>query len=86
MTGSLAKITLHSIRIQAVMLLFEANMSDIQVMGQLQYKSVAFQMYYRNTLALARLHAKAMKSSDNYHSTPALVTDDEDFEDDEHDS
>ena len=45
MTGSLAKITLHSIRIQAAMLLFEANASDIQVMGRLRYKSIAFQMY-----------------------------------------
>ena len=43
-------------------------------------------MYYRNTPALARLHAKAMESSNNYHSAPAVVTDDEDFEDDKQDS
>ena len=84
--GSLPKITLNSIRIQAAMLLFEANASDIQVMGRLQYKLIAFQMYYRNTPVLARLHAKAMESLDNYHSAPAIVTDDEDFEDDEQDS
>ena len=48
------------------MLLFEENATNIQVMGQLQYKSIAFQMYYRITLALARVSAKAMESSDNY--------------------
>ena len=86
MSGSLAKITLHSIRIMAAMLLFEAKASDIMVMGRLRYKSIAFQMYYRNTPALARLHAKAMESSDNYQSALAIVTDDEDFEEDEEDS
>ena len=49
MRGSLAKITLHSIRIQTAMLLFKANTSNIQVMGQLQYQLIAFQMYYHNT-------------------------------------
>ena len=34
--GSLAKITLHSICIKAAMLLFEANSTNIQVMGRLQ--------------------------------------------------
>ena len=43
-------------------------------------------VYYRNTPALAKIHAKAMESSDNYTSTPAVVTDDEDFEEDEADS
>ena len=86
MTGSLAKITLHSIRIKAAMLLFEADATDIQVMGRLRYKSIAFQMYYRNTPVLARLHARATESSDNYQSAPAIVTDDEDFEEDEADS
>ena len=68
------------------MLLFEANATDIQVMGRLRYKSIAFQMYYRNTPALAKIHAKAMESLDNYRSTLAVVTDDEDFEEDETDS
>ena len=84
--GSLAKITLHSIRIEAAMLLFEANATDVQVMGWLRFKSIAFQMYYRNIPALARLQARAMESSDNYQSAPAIVTDDEDFEEDEADS
>ena len=84
--GSLAKITLHSIRIEAAILLFRANATDIQVMGRLRYKSIAFQMYYRNTPALAKIHARAMESSDNYRSTPAVVTDNEDFEEDEADS
>ena len=84
--GSLAKITLHSIRIKAAMLLFEADAIDIQVMCRLRYKSIAFQMYYRNTPALARIHARAMESLDNYRSVPAVVTDDEDFEEDEADS
>ena len=86
MSGSLVKIKLHSIRIMAVMLLFEAKASGIIVMSQLRYKSIAFQMYYRNTPALARLHARAMESSDNYQSAPAIVTDDEDFEEDKADS
>ena len=86
MLGSLAKITLHSIRIMAAMLLFEAKASDIIVMGQLRYKSIAFQMYYCNTPTLARLHARAMESSNNYQSAPAIVTDDKDFEEDEADS
>ena len=86
MTDSLAKITLHSIRIEAVMLLFEADASDIQVIGRLQYKSIAFQMYYPNTPALARLHARAMESSDNYQSAPAILTNHEHFKEDEKDS
>ena len=74
MSGSLAKITLHSIRIMAAMLLFEAKASDIIVMGRLPYKSIAFQMYYRNTPALARLHAKAMESSDvGFQDPPFLL-------------
>ena len=60
--GSLAKITLHSICIEAAILLFKANATDIQVMGRLWYKSIAFQMYYHNTPALAKIHARAMKS------------------------
>ena len=83
MTGSLAKITLRSIRIEAAILLFKADATDIQVMGWLRYESIVFQMYYRNTLALAWLHARAMESFDNYQSAPAIVTDDEDFEEDE---
>ena len=43
-------------------------------------------MYYYNTPVLARLHAKAMKSSDNYHSAPVVVTNDEYFKDDKQDS
>ena len=86
MTGSLAKMTLHSICIEAAMLLFEADATDIQVMGRLRYKSIAFQMYYRNTPALARIHARAMESLDNYQSTLEVVTDNEDFEEDEADS
>ena len=39
----------------------------------------------RNTPALARIHAKAMESSDNYMSSPEVVTDVEDFEEDESD-
>ena len=84
--GSLANLTLHSIRIEAAMLLFKANATNIQVMGRSQYKSIAFQMYYRNTPALARIHAKAMESLDNYRFAPAVLTDNEDFEEDEADS
>ena len=83
--GSLANITLHNICIEAAMLLFEANATDIQVMGRLRYQSIAFQMYYRNTPALAKIHAKAMESLDNYMSSPAVVIDVKDFEEDEAD-
>ena len=64
--GSLAKITLHSTPICAAMLLFEAKAIDMHVMGCLQYLSMAFQMYYPNTPALAKIHVKAMESSGNY--------------------
>ena len=43
-------------------------------------------MYYHNTPTLAKIHAKAMESSDNYRSTAAVVTDDEDFKEDKVDS
>ena len=39
-------------------------------------------MYYHNTPALAKIDAKAMESSDNYISSPAVVTDVKDFEED----
>ena len=68
------------------MLLFEANATDIQVMDWLRYKSIAFQMYYHNTPTLAKIHDKAIESSDNYRSTPAVVTDNKDFEEDKADS
>ena len=42
--GSLAKITLHSIRIMAAMLLFKAKATNLVVMSRLQYLSTAFQM------------------------------------------
>ena len=68
------------------MLLFEADATNIQVMGRLQYKSIAFEMYYHNTPALAKIHARAMESSDNYMSSPVVVTDNKNFEEDEADS
>ena len=68
------------------MLLFEADTTDIQVMGRLRYTSIAFQMYYRNTPALAKIHARLMESLDNYMSSPAVVTDNEYFEEDEAES
>ena len=67
------------------MLLFEANATNIQVMGQLRYKLIVFQIYYHNTPALAKIHAKAMESSDNYMSSTAVVIDVKDFEEDEAD-
>ena len=76
----MVKVTLHSIRIEAAMLLFEADTTDIQVMGRLRYKSIAFQMYYCNTPAVSKIHAKAIESLDNYRSAIAVVTDNEDFE------
>ena len=82
----MAKIILHSICIVTAMLLFEADATDIQVMGRLQYKSIPFQMYYRNTPALAKVHARAMESLKNYRSAPTVVTDDKDFEEGEADS
>ena len=72
-SGSLAKIILHSIRIMAAMLLFEGKATNLVVMGRLQYLSQAFQMYYRNMPALAKIHARAMESSGNY-TPPAMPT------------
>ena len=78
-SGSLAKIALHSICIEAAMLLFEANATNLVVMGRLRYLSTAFQIYYWNTPALAKIHAIAIESFDNNatQSVPAEVTDDE---------
>ena len=78
-SGSLAKITLHSIRIMVAMLLFEAKATDLMVMGRLRYLSTALQMYYRNTPALTKIHARAMESSGNYtpSAMPTKITDDE---------
>ena len=42
-------------------------------------------MYYRNTPALAKIHAKVIEFSDNYMSSPAVMADVEDFEADEAD-
>ena len=75
-------MTLHCIHIEAAMLLFEANTTAIQVMGWLRYKLIAFQMYYPNTPALARIQAKSMELSDNYVSSPAILSD---FEKDKED-
>ena len=60
-------------------------MTNIQVMGRLRYKSTAFQIYYRNTPALAKIHAKAMESLYNYMFSLAVVKDVKDFEEDEAD-
>ena len=75
-------MSLHSICIEAAMLLFEANATYIQVMGQLRCKLITFQMYYRNIPALARIHTKAMELSNKYVSSPAVVSD---FEEDKED-
>ena len=72
-SGSLAKITLHSIRIMTAMLLFEANATDLVVMDRLRYLLQAFQMCYHNTPALAKIHARAMESSGNY-TPPEIPT------------
>ena len=54
-------------------------------MGRMRYKSTVFKMYYCNTPALAKIHAKAIKSSDNYMSPLAVGTDVKDFEEDKAD-
>ena len=63
----------------AAMVLFEAKATDLVVMGRLRYLSTAFQMYYHNTPALAKIHARAMESSGNYTplEMPTEITDDE---------
>ena len=57
----------------AAMLLFEANATNLVVMGRLQYLSQAFQMYYRNTPVLAKIHTRAVESTSNY-TPPAMPT------------
>ena len=61
------------------MLLFEANATNLVVMGRVRYLSQAFQMYYRNTPALAKNRARAMESSGNYTppEIPTAMTDNE---------
>lgn len=74
MKKSLAKSTLHSIHVYAAMLPFEANVTDIQVMGRLQYLLIAFQMYGCNILALAKIQAKVMESSDIIYNLISPLT------------
>ena len=63
-----------------VMLLLEANATNLVVVGRLRYLLQAFQMYYRNTPALAKIHVRELESSENYTTTalPVEIIDDKD--------
>jgi len=84
LSESPAKITLHSIRIGAAMILFAKQWDDTNIMGRLRYKSTRFRMYHRNVPALAALHAKAVTDAAiNQYENLQYVSDDEDEDEDE---
>lgn len=64
---SLAKITVHSFRIWAVILLFKAKASEAVPKGQLRYLSNCYSVYYRNTPVLAKIHAEVVENSGPTH-------------------
>merc|ERR1712115_303424 len=87
LSESPAKITLHSIRIGAAMILFSKQWDDTNIMGRLRYKSTRFRMYHRNVPALAALHAKAVTDAaiNQYTGTNSnnYVSDDKDEDEDQ---
>ena len=83
LSESPAKVTLHSIRIGAAMILFAKRWDDTNIMGRLRYKSTRFRMYHRNVPALAALHAKAVTEAAINQYDFNYISDDEDEGDDD---
>ena len=74
-----AKITLHSVRILAAVILFADGATDSIIMGRQRYKSDKFRIYYRNVLALSATHSRAVTSAETHKCEDcAMVLDDED--------
>ena len=84
LADSPAKITLHSIRINAFMILFAENMNNANIIGRLRYKSTKFCIYHQNAPALAAIHTRAVTITDlnsyNLDFDPRYVTDKKDEE------
>ena len=83
LSESPAKVTLHSIRIGAAMILFAKRWDDTNIMGRLRYKSTRFRMYHRNVPALAALHAKAVTEAAINQYDFNYISDDEDEDEDD---
>ena len=81
LSESPAKVTLHSIRIGAAMILFAKRWDDTNIMGRLRYKLTRFRMYHRNVPALAALHAKAVTEAAINQYDFNYISDDEDEDD-----
>ena len=60
---TLAKISVHSSRVQAAVFLFEAKASESVITGRLRHQSNCYSVYYCNTPMLAKLHAEAVEDS-----------------------
>ena len=74
-----AKITLHSVRILAAVILFADGATDSILMGRLRYKSDKFRIYYRNVPALSAVHSRAVTTAETHdYDDCALISDDED--------
>ena len=74
-----AKITLHSVRILAAVILFADGVTDSILMGRLRYKSDKFRIYYRNVPALSAMHSRAVTTAETHnYKDSALISDDED--------
>ena len=74
-----AKITLHSVRILAAVILFADGATDSILMGRLRYKSDKFRIYYRNVPALSAMHSRAVTTAETHgYKDCDLILDNED--------
>ena len=74
-----AKITLHSVRILAAVILFADRATDSIIMRRLQYKSNKLRIYYRNVPALSAAHSRAVTAAETYkYIDCAMILDDKD--------
>ena len=74
-----AKITLHSVRILAAVILFADGATDSIIMESLHYKSDKFRIYYRNVPALSAAHSRVVTTAKTHdYEDCAMILDDKD--------
>lgn len=62
-TDALARFSPHSIRVGACVLLHESGAAPLFIQKRLRWRSLAFQMYLRNTASLASSHASLLAAA-----------------------
>ena len=62
-SDELIRLTTHSIRVSACVLLHETNQTPDFIKARLRWRSDAYLMYLRNTPKLALLHTQAVSNS-----------------------